>query len=196
MKGVLKKELIDGWVVFSLYDENNNFVGSTKFGIIDYNSKYKNLSYDNCKYIELGYNLQEMVDSYLLDKFGATTGNDSVKQAAYHFFEEAMRIVGDKRFTTKDMVFAYIEGTNDGSNVAGMCEDYSCEESINEAHEYGDELFKDFTDTLKEKTEWEVEIELEKIYYPANIPKDGEIRPENQPKLDSNGCLILKNLVN
>jgi hypothetical protein len=159
MKGILKKELIDGWVVFSLYDENNNFIGNTKNDINKYNPKYKKLSYDNCKVIELGYDLKHMVNSYLTNKFGATTGNDSVKQAAYHFFEEAMRIVVDKRFTAKDMLFAYAEGTNDGSNFAGMCEDYSCEETINEAHKYSDELFKDFSESLKEKNDWNVEIE-------------------------------------
>jgi hypothetical protein len=191
MKGVLIKELIDGWVVFSLYDENNNFVGSTKSDIVNYNPKYKKLSYDNCKTIELGYNLKYMVDSYLIDKFGATTGNDSVKQAAYHFFEEAMRIVGDKRFTAKDMVFAYIEGTNDGSNIQSMCEDYSCEETINEAHEHANELFNGFTDTLKEKNEWEVEIE--EIDY--SMLKECQIDGA-EFKLCEEGFLILKNLVN
>jgi hypothetical protein len=46
--------------------------------------------------------------------------------------------------------------------------------------------------SLQTPTEIEVEIEMDYCYYPANLPKEGEKRPPMRPKLDVDGCLILK----
>lgn len=49
-------------------------------------------------------------------------------------------------------------------------------------------------DVSYRRTEWDVEIEMEHIIYPANMPKEGEERPAVRPKLDENGYLILKRI--
>ena len=44
-----------------------------------------------------------------------------------------------------------------------------------------------------QKTEWDVIVVMEgPLVYPANLPKEGEERPDYRPKLDENGCIILK----
>jgi hypothetical protein len=57
------------------------------------------------------------------------------------------------------------------------------------------ELMKDKLTWFKQPTEIEVEIEMEDLMTFASMPKEGENRVYEQPKLDSSGCLILKRVV-
>ena len=47
---------------------------------------------------------------------------------------------------------------------------------------------------IQQPTEIEVEIEMEDLMTFASMPKEGENRVYEQPKLDSEGCLILKKI--
>lgn len=107
-------------------------------------------------------------------------------------FNKAMELNKDKRFTSRDMLSAYIQGTNDGAQFESLL-DYDSED-FDEAHEFAKETEREFIQSLQQPTEIEVEVEMESM----NID---EIREQGKgflnantkkPKLDENGCLILK----
>jgi hypothetical protein len=107
-------------------------------------------------------------------------------------FNKAMELNKDKVFTSRNMLRSYIEGTNDGAEFESIM-DYDSEDNA-EAYEFAKEAEKEFIKSLQQPTEIEVEIEMDYCYYPANLPKEGEQRPPMRPKLDENGCLILRKL--
>jgi hypothetical protein len=83
-------------------------------------------------------------------------------------FNKAMELNKDKLFTEDQMKMAYGR-------------QFDC--SIGE-----------FIQSLQQPTEIEIEIEMEQIIYPANMPKEGEERPAMRSKLDAEGCLVLRKL--
>jgi hypothetical protein len=105
-------------------------------------------------------------------------------------FKKAMELNKDKRFTSRDMLSAYMEGTNDGTQFESLM-DYDSED-FDEAHEFAKQAEREFIKSLQQQIEIEVEIEMDYAIYTANMPKEGEQRPAMRPKVDENGCLILK----
>jgi hypothetical protein len=92
-------------------------------------------------------------------------------------FNKALELQKDKLFTKRDMIDAYQQGENARYSRNG--------EAVLEA---------EFIHSLQQPNEIEVEIEMEQIIYPANMPKEGEERPAMRPKLDAEDCLILKKI--
>lgn len=114
-------------------------------------------------------------------------------------FNKAMELNKDNQFTSRNMLRAYIEGTNDGAEFESMM-DYDSEDNA-EAYEFAKEAEKEFIKSLQQPTEIEVEIEMEVAdlaFYEngerhpieANLPE----RFKYKPKLNSDGCLILKKI--
>ena len=125
------------------------------------------LSIKNCEAIANGYDLDELALDYYKLVFGNTK---SYKDG----FQKALEILGDKKFSEEDVKFMFQLGFNLDNAI-----------SRNEYDAHIQSL---------QQTEWDVEIVTE----PMNLD---EIREQgkgflnsntNKPKLDANGCLILK----
>ena len=172
MKGKLIKT-VDGYELFT----QGFLKGSTSYGLIESLNieegpiRYK-LSLENCQAIEGGYDLDELTENFWKQEFikPGIIDTNSFKQG----FQKALELMGDKKFS---------------------------EEDIEKAIEFGHKTYHSWKDRNEEKfiqslqqTEWEVEIEMEKVLYSANMPKEGESRPPIRPKLDATGCLILKRI--
>lgn len=140
-------------------------------GVSDIDEHHK-LSLKNCQAIERGYDLDELVIDYIgePDKkhWHFVDHNDFV--AFKDGFEKALELIGDKKFSEEDMRMAFF-------------------------HVQNEPTFNEFIQSLKQK-EWDVEIVMEPCYYDDSLGgfstsyKEG--MPTEQPKLDENGCLILK----
>ena len=169
MKGKLNKQG-DRWV---LYNED-----SSKIALSTESPIYK-LSLKNCQAIECGYDLDELAEKYFNDDYAWIKGETApylVKDKNLTLidfkkgFQKALEILGDKKFSELDMRIAYDAG----------CNNIDADDNI------------DFQDTINslQQTEWDVEI----VIGTTNIRYDGGsyITANPKPKLDENGCLILK----
>ena len=110
-------------------------------------------------------------------------------------FNKAMELNKDKRFTSRDMLSAYIQGTNDGTEFESLM-DYDSED-FDEAHEFAKQAEREFIKSLQQPTEIEVKIEMECKIGCEHIVFNGENSlccGDKTPKLDSDGCLILKKI--
>ncbi len=194
MKATLIKKLDNGWPVYSLRRADGKMIATTRFPfdepalMIAKNAgiELQKLSHENCDEIFGVVNVEklatEVEESLDFREFCST----SFKLG----FNKAMELNKGKRFTSRDMLRAYMEGTNDGAEFESMM-DYDSEDNA-EASEFAKEAEREFIKSLQQPKEIEVEIEMDYCYYPANLPKEGEQRPPMRPKLDADGCLILK----
>jgi hypothetical protein len=116
-------------------------------------------------------------------------------------FNKAMELNKDKRFTSRDMLSAYIQGTNDGAQFESLL-DYDSED-FDEAHEFAKEAEREFIQSLQQPTEIEVEVEMERVVIETKVV--GAVKGvkgsghktttyKSVPKLDEDGCLILKSI--
>jgi hypothetical protein len=200
----LIKKFFDGWNHFYLKNERGDTIGTTKFPfppemIILAKSKNIELSrlcHENCEAIEKGYDLKEIVKKHLKEwKYEQFLGGGSTTLVRDNFvmgFQKAIELMGDKRFNSRDMIFAFMAGTNAGAKFESM---YDCDSEDNsEAYNLAEEAEKEFLESLKLKNEWDVYIETE----PMNVDEIHEQgkgflnKNISKSKLDLNGCLILK----
>jgi len=82
-------------------------------------------------------------------------------------FQKALQILGDKKFSEDDVNLAFVLGKNKD------------ESRINK-----------LINSRLQQTEWDVEIEMEDIFHLKN--RRGGLTNMGKPKLDADGCLILK----
>ena len=124
------------------------------------------LSVKNCEAIANGYDLDELADE-LTEHFNTFDTVKSDIQVGFKAgFQKALSILGDKKF-----------------NYGHLDKMFTCgvlyQDSRNNAYSFDNVLSK------FEQTEFDVEIEMTKDWYDGFKPT---------PKLDENGCLILKRL--
>jgi hypothetical protein len=97
-------------------------------------------------------------------------------------FKKALEILGDKKYSEEDVL-----------------------KELNKLNTMPNSILDTFTDdgemvTMKwfeqslQQTEWYVSVEIEQLVTFTSMPKEGEKRLSEKPKLDSNGCLILKRI--
>jgi hypothetical protein len=169
---------------YSLYDSDGDIVASNN----PKTPTTKKLSIANCEAIANGYDLDELAGEYankelnveLTSKAGNFYGfSSSFKEG----FQKALEILGDKKFSEKDMSKAWSEGYH---------------RKVDELNGNGLRYFDKFIQSLQQ-TEWDVEIEMEEVlnmdYKPSfGGGSDSHYNPMyvSQPKLDADGCLILK----
>ena len=133
------------------------------------------LSLKNCQAIENGYDLDELALSYVSDHL--TKGTDEYHNSQVDFkegFQKALEILGDKKFSEDDMIKF---GEYSRSDFDGLLRTK--------------DLFNEYQSL--QQTEWDVQIEMEQ--YVKYVPKSlATVYPTGgvRPKLDSNGCLILR----
>lgn len=170
MEGKLIKTQ-DGFV---LLDDESNEIGQT-FGKF----KGKKLSLKNCQSVENGYDLEELAKSEAI-KISETEVRDEKLERIYkRGFQKALEILGDKKFSENDMRMIFKMGVDNGFW------------RHRDGFKYEDESIK----SLKQ-TEWLVEIEIEP-YHDGDFIDDGKthiIEAKLRPRLDSDGCLILKRI--
>jgi hypothetical protein len=160
----------DRWV---LYDEDGSKIA------LSTESPFKKLSIKNCQAIECGYDLDELAEKhYGVHVKQGHTEEDSLQRKIDFIlgFVSALEILGDKKFSEDDLRLAMHFGkfgeTNNQTTTIG------------------------FIKSLQQ-TEFDVEIEMEN-----SLSNGYKNQPDNiigfiaeyksVPKLDADGCLILK----
>lgn len=177
----MKTKLIKFEEGYTLNDVEGNPIGQT-FGRF----KGRKLSFKNCEAIANGYDLDELSENHAEEVY-VRNENDYNELANFENrksnfeegFKKALEILGDKKFSEEDIDEAFDAG----------------HEMIDSPKNYNDSL-KEFKESLQQ-TEWDVEVEMRS----KNID---ELRESNKgflnnsnlyiPKLDADGCLILKRI--
>ena len=168
----MKAKLIKTEVNYILEDDKGVVIASTSL-----NKEGLSLSLKNCQSIERGYDLDEL-DNRAFDDMGyhskVTLHEEKQFKLGYMVaFREVLEILGDKKFSEEDMREA-ISQTRKGMLYNKKYED-----------EYIQSL---------QQTEFEVEI----CCYIGNGDKESDsfkdplVTNTGIPKLDENGCLILR----
>ena len=177
MKAKLIKT-VDGYELFT----QGFLKGSTNHKLIDSlnieegSIRYK-LSLKNCQSIERGYDLDELAMAYDLYENINFVGQTRAYKSG---FQKSIELNGDKLFTLDDIYTVFIMGRE------GM------EDKMNR-----------YVTRIHEPTEWDIEIEMEKVKDETKII--GSVKGvkgsghkittyRSTPKLDSDGCLILKRI--
>lgn len=141
-------------------------------------SQYNKLSLKNCQTIERGYDLDELADEY-----GFRVPYDGTKdfydlEAIKHYksgFQKALELMSDKKCNVYDMKSIFEYGWNQRHY-----------EIMDETELEG--IKNRYIQSLQ-KTEWDVIVEME-----DKIAIDGHTKIGLEPKLDADGCLILKRI--
>ena len=144
------------------------------------NSPYKSLSMKNCQAIERGYDLDGLANEYSEGKSTADVFKRAHEEDFKAGFQKALELIGDKKFSEADI--KQVMYLSRGSK-------YTKDEVIEQI----------------QKTGWNVDIEMKwnpKLSFcdecgnggsymstPCDHPNDCK---HWSPKLDPNGCLILK----
>ncbi len=164
---LVKRE--DRW---DLYNEDGHKIASTLDG-----AKYK-LSLKNCEAIANGYDLDELAEEHIGCSEESYTLTDHWRYKSFQAgFQKALEILGDKKFSEQDMIKA-IDMSRQGIVVTRISE-WETEKEF------------DYNETQiiqsLQQTEWDVEVDME-----DKIAIDGHTKIGIEPKLDTEGCLILK----
>jgi hypothetical protein len=130
------------------------------------------LSLKNCEAIANGYDLDELVkEQYPIDEPSFKRG-----------FKLALEILGDKKFTEKELTMLFAYGHQIGMNDVLAIQSQHSPQPMPKPD--SDKLRDELIQSLQQ-TEWDVEIEM---WFHGTRHKKGEWIP----KLDADGCLILK----
>jgi hypothetical protein len=148
--------------------------------------RHHKLSLKKCQAIERGYDLYELAkENY--HKFWSVVDESEMLDHTFGYvegFQKALELMGNKKFTEEDMKsFArnyYREIRENTSNL--LWEDLA------------DKCMKEHIQSLQQN-EWEVEVEMESIHSDNIFDVNGNIKPTVRPKLDADGCLILKRVI-
>ena len=131
------------------------------------------LSVKNCIDIKNGYDLDKLAYDFAKYHSIYPTAQDDTEYGFKNGFNKAVELNKDKLFTIEDMKRAYLE-----------------------SNKY--EWFGDLIKSIQQPTEIEVEIKMEPCFYDDSLggfsTSYTEDKPKEQPKLDSDGCLILKKI--
>jgi hypothetical protein len=174
MEGKLIKQE-DGY--YALYNTEGIFISDVNGG-----SVANRLSLKNCQAIENGYEFDEYQEGvFYAGNFGhpSPEGFSGEQVGRLHGFidgfQKALEILGDKKFSSNDIINAFHTGR------------------LYQGRE-GDTTIDEYIQSLQH-VEWDVEIEMiGPLVYTDDLPEDGEERPIYKPKLDADGCLILKRI--
>ena len=172
MKAKLIKE--KDWYDLYRIDEDGKRV--TFASTQDYKQK---LSLKNCQAIECGYDLDELAyEITSKEHLLATQYSKGYEKGIVIGFQKALEILGDRKFTERDLDKAIEWGINSGR--LGDVTHYDIDEFIQSL----------------QQNEWEVDIIIEctqcQSYGYVSECRDNCNKKFLQPKLDADGCLKLK----
>lgn len=141
------------------------------------NSPYKKLSLKNCEAIENGYDLDELAKADADLRYNQPGEEDlwlTRVTGIEYGFNLALEILGNKKYSEDDIIDCW-----ETAHQAGRFEEKGiAETNWQTAINYAQSL---------QQTEWEVEVVMDRI--PADLAPGGW---DVFPKLDTDGCLILK----
>ena len=180
---------VDGYELFT----QGFLKASTNHGLIDSlnieegSIRYK-LSLKNCQAIANGYDSGELAHENAIADKTIHLENGLHRDSQYIIgledgfragFQKALEILGDKKFSEEQMINAFKFGWERRTNEKSYYQSY-------------EDFFVPLGIPSKElqQTEWGVEIEMEII----SIKYDGgvSVTADSKPKLDADGCIILK----
>ena len=192
-----KQEL---FVNYHLKNENGHTIATTLFPVpteVEYAAtsrgiKLQRISFKNCEAIERGYDLDELANELLYSKYPFHPSNDSGYWLDMYKegFQKCLELMGDKKFSEDDVKNIFAKTLENAPSTESHTRMISDEQY---RHSVMDELYDKITNSLQQ-TEWDVIVEMEDVMTFASMPKEGENRVYEQPKLDENGCLILKKI--
>jgi len=154
--------------IYVLYDCDGDIIASSDLKT----STSKKLSVKNCQAIENGYDLEDLAYDFSWNyqsdpNYGDTT---NIFKAG---FQKALEIIGDKKFSINEVVEL-------------------CKILISNPFERSGKTYQELTDSYVQslqQTEWDVEL----VMVPA-LSNNGNVYYGDIPKLDADGCLILKRI--
>jgi hypothetical protein len=164
----MKAELVKRQDRWDLYGEDGSKIASSA------PNPFKRLSIKNCEAIEMGYDLDELVNKFTENLNTFDVVKSDIQVGYKEGFQKALEIIGDKKFTYNDIQRAFIQGV------------YTKTEIHSKKEEYMQSL---------QQTEWDVEIEMEckgGCKYLLLNGVNSICCGDKKPKLDADGCLILK----
>ena len=175
---------------YILYSKDKTVLGITS-GTIE----GRKLSKQNCEDIERGYDLENLSRERLSTRFNENSGyHKFVFVEAYkEGFLKAMEILGDKKFTEKELAMLFAYGHQIGMNDVLAIQSQHSPQPMPKPD--SDKLRDELIQSLQQ-TEWDVESEIE-LYHDGDFIDDGKthiIEAKLRPRLDSDGCLILKRI--
>jgi hypothetical protein len=143
-----------------------------EFGFGEHSGK---LSKQNCDEIFGVVDVEKLAEEEI--PYSSSTTINVQRMRFIHGFNKAMELNKDKLFTVEDMKKAIEHGAN-----LGLAED------IGNSFQWSKKQ-NNYIQSLQQPTEIDVEIVMDKI--PADLAPGGW---DEFPKLDANGCLILKRI--
>jgi hypothetical protein len=181
MKAKLIKDE-DGYSLFTREENSTNrkFIATTQGMYVDHK-----LSKQNCDEIFGVVDVEKLAEEFVNDlQVASETVNRAVKLGYEEGFNKAMELNKDKVFTLEDVIDVVFKQVRNGfDGVIDSFTEAFAKECINKAME------------LYQPTEIEVEIEMECLDPNCDgINKKGVCIPGDKPKLDSEGCLIIKKI--
>lgn len=158
-------------------------------GSYPYNKDVEELSLKNCQAVEIGYSLDEIASSNGYNKDLNGLQGYRKYTAFEQGFQNGIQTIGNNKFNEEDIRKAIAFGWDyEGMTRKEMEEKYNLELEYNNS--YNEDVDK-FIKSLK-KTEWDVKIEFEINHEISN--GSTECFTDFKPKLDSEGCLILRRI--
>ena len=184
-------------VYYALYNTEGIFISDVNGG-----SVANRLSLKNCEAIANVYDLDDLSRERLSTRFNENSGyHKFVFVEAYkEGFLKAMEILGDKKFTEKELAMLFAYGHQIGMNDVLAIQSQHSPQPMPKPD--SDKLRDELIQSLQQ-TEWDVEIVMEKCGYCEGCNKAGMLHcahadscgypiETERPKLDADGCLILK----
>ena len=167
----MKAKLIKENNFYKLIQNNTILVKISTNESINIHYSFGKLSLKNCQLVERDYDLDELADKYEYVNYKGKSKSYNI--GFKHGFQKALELMGNKMYTADNIVDAYMAG-----HLRGMSTDMG----ENNIHPICSEHLNSL-----QQTEWDVEIVMEYV---------GKIKlnklHEMKPKLDEDGCLILK----
>ena len=168
---------------YYLVDGNTNDTVATTDKVLlkEYDGYMKKLSLKNCEDVANGYDLVELFDEV----------DESIDYQEFDFssfklgFKKAIEILGDKKFSEKELTMLFAYGHQIGMNDVLAIQSQHSPQPMPKPD--SDKLRDELIQSLQQ-TEWDVEIEMEY----QGFKKDYKPIEAYLPKLDADGCLILK----
>lgn len=216
----MKRKLIKKDSQYYCFDKNTVIVGTTDKSLLEHKPlATQKLSIKNCEAIANGYDLDDSVDYFKKGKtyiqqdgviiLAGEYGNDGIvikdplksrgvghysntwnPKAFCEYNLEALEILGDKKFSQYDVLDVVNHVLHKMVLIEGFDKQYLFPESV----------YHEVTTKCQsiQQNEWDVEIETEIVPDLDSRNKiDGQIFSTNKkevPKIDEDGCLILKRI--
>ena len=190
----MKAKLIKTEVNYILEDDKGVVIASTSL-----NKEGLSLSIKNCQAIERGYDLDELADDFIrCPKDMRTLSEDREINSFKKGFQKALELMGDKKFSEEDVMLGWDAGVMSQSicftNYFGLKRE-------SELKSHRESYQGNLKPSALQQTEWDVEIEMKKVKDETKIV--GAVKGvkgsgskittyKSVPKLDADGCLILK----